>query len=60
VEWLDRLLGRSKKAGEEVAQTGEEMGEKVRTEAGEATERAEDMARDTGAEVKEQFEKRTD
>lgn len=60
MEWLDRLLGRGKKAGEEAGQTAEQMGDKARTETGQAAEGAEDMARDTGAEVKEQFEKRTD
>jgi hypothetical protein len=60
VEWLDKLLGRGKKAGEEGAQTAEQMGDKARTEAGQAAEGTEDLARDTGAEVKEQFEKRTD
>ena len=60
MEWLDKLLGRGKKAGEDVAQRTDEMGDKARTETGQAAEGAEDTARDAGAEVKEQFEKRTD
>ena len=60
MEWLDKLLGRGKKAGEEVTQTAGDMGDKAGTEAKQAAEGAQDTAQDAGAEVKEQFEKRTD